>query len=458
MTFWEHCRPSASAKSIVAGGSGIGDVLELLHPASAMTLAQRAPRMLGAYAWPARGAPHAPVDSRRGDQPRPHNGGCYVLSMCWVGGVIATLLGLVALTGCSQRDERVVSGGGSVVPEVLTPLVIPEAATSCATQNARRRSSAVGTFLGSTLDLEKMTRCGGELLVCCLAFLAGCVRAAATTTPTPVEPDASREIAKVASVPEPSAPPPAPSASPAPQASVADAAPEDPVLQAARDAVHAWSDALDRHDPKALSNMYTECVYFYAGNGTGCVPRSRVLQVKGAALGARSTFRQEIVGDVEVLHEKEGPRLVARFLKRSGGEGKSSEVRARLVMWRERDGRFAIQEESDEPADSILAARKACEDAADAVVRDIPEVKRGLEDIERGAAQSNGRWVPGGLGPLYRENGDFDVSLGAHSAERYDSHFWYTVSRDARGIAHLSVQGLDVSPAAQQAVARACKR
>jgi hypothetical protein len=220
----------------------------------------------------------------------------------------------------------------------------------------------------------------------------------------------------------------------------------------ARRIVSEWSDAIDRHDLGALEGLYAEQVRFYGKE----LSRSAVLQSKKAAL-TTDAFRQQIVGDIEVTPREDG-RIVAGFVKRSGVNGKTSDIRAKLVVG-DRDGAaLAIVEETDEVTEQreTETPRATCAATAERVVNALPDVKRALKSAKDAADRSQDRAHFGGLGPLDDDQGGFTMELGVHTAERFEAYVFYAVDR--AGHLSVTVSGSDevIPPAARSAVERAC--
>jgi hypothetical protein len=217
--------------------------------------------------------------------------------------------------------------------------------------------------------------------------------------------------------------------------------------------VNLWNDALDRHDVTALAELYGEQVRFY-GRDT---PRRAVIAAKTQALGPKSTYHQEIVGAIE-LHPA-GDVDEASFTKRSGSNGKTSDVAAKLSLRRAPNGKLVIVEETDAPSEARRAARSrdACEEAAAKAANDLPAVKKMMDDATRETEKSGGRARLGGVGPIDHDDG-FSVSLGVHTEERFVSMVWYSVDRD--GQLTVRVYGIEerVPEAALRKVEAACKR
>jgi len=110
--------------------------------------------------------------------------------------------------------------------------------------------------------------------------------------------------------------------------------------------VLAWNGALDSHDVHALEGLYAEQVRFYGRS----LPRLAVVASKRVALSAKSTFHQQIVG--EIATTLEGETVTVEFQKRSGYAGKRLDVRARLRLDRIDGGRLLIVEETDDVTQS----------------------------------------------------------------------------------------------------------
>ncbi len=232
--------------------------------------------------------------------------------------------------------------------------------------------------------------------------------------------------------------------------------PSDPTrrVETVRHLVAQWNDALDHHDVTALAALYGPRVAYY-GRDTR---RSGVLGAKGAALGRGSTFRQEIVGPIEV--EAQGDALVASFTKKSGRAGSLRAVRAKLVFAGEGDaGAPRIVAESDESTERTVAnaARGRCEAEAARVAMGLPQVKRELAETQKAVDATDGGAVFGGIGPIEDDDGSFTASIGIHTDERFELHVGYAV--DAHGLMSVftrSDSDLTLPGAAIAEVERAC--
>jgi hypothetical protein len=179
-----------------------------------------------------------------------------------------------------------------------------------------------------------------------------------------------------------------------------------------------------------------------------------------AALRVNSTFRQEVVGEVEVAPDDDAS-LVARFLKRSGPAGKVRDVRAKVVIRQVDGGALLVVEETDEVTENVGVAgwRNECEATASRVVNELPEVKRVEDDARNAAEESDGQARFGDLGPIDDDtHGGFSVGIGIHTDERFQPEIWYSV--DPAGHLSVTVLGADatVSPSSLRAVERVCKR
>lgn len=214
--------------------------------------------------------------------------------------------------------------------------------------------------------------------------------------------------------------------------------------------VRSWNDALDRHDVDALSVLYAPKVVFYGPE----LSRSAVIAAKRRALGASSTFKQELVGELETAPTASGA-IAVTFTKRSGAAGKLSDIRATIVVAGEPP---AITEERDAASDARGARDPdaRCFEAVAAVVVALPDVKRRLAETEAELPKFPDRRM-GGIGPMREADGSVTGGLGVHSDERYEGIVWYTVSPDGK----LEVSAPDpiAVPRADAArVASACSR
>jgi hypothetical protein len=286
-----------------------------------------------------------------------------------------------------------------------------------------------------------------RLVVLAVTLLAACGGAA----PAPVAPSAtSAAVSPVPAVRDVAAYP----ARPLP-ASGLDI---DADAERVRMLVRAWSAGLDLHDVATLAPLYEDYVRLYGAESP--TPKARVLDSKRNAFAR--TFRQQVIGPVEVVHEV-GSDFTARFVKRSGFDGKVAEVHARLRVRAKVDGRLVIVEESDEPSDTAVRARRAgtdgCLAAAAAAVHEVREIA----DFERRASAeadaSGGKIHVGGFGPQELGEGKFGVGMGFQSEDRFDGRVWYQVDRQT-GHIELTIDGatLAVAGEAEATVKAACAR
>ena len=145
--------------------------------------------------------------------------------------------------------------------------------------------------------------------------------------------------------------------------------------------------------------------------------------MKRAAL--TGSFHHQVVGPIEVAREI-GSDFTARFLKRSGSDGKLSVVPARLRVRAKADGQLVIVEESDEPSDAAALARRdpdgRCFAAAAAAVHGVREIAEFEKRASAEADASGGKLHVGGFGPQELGEGKFGVGMGFQSDERFDGH------------------------------------
>jgi hypothetical protein len=270
---------------------------------------------------------------------------------------------------------------------------------------------------------------------------AGC-GASPTTPVVPVATSAS--VSSTTTVPPVATKPAAPL-----PASGLDADPDaDPV----RTLVHTWSAALDRHDVEALAALYEEHVRLYGADAP--VPWGQVIEGKRRAL-AGGTFHQEIVGPIDVVHEA-GNDFTARFVKRSGSNGRLSDVQARLRVRAKADRQLVIVEESDEPSDALALARRdpygRCFAVAATAAHGVREVSEFESRALAEADASGGKLHVGGFGPQELGEGKFGFGIGFQSDERFEGHVWYEVDRKT-GTIELTIEGTPV-PVGESAEAR----
>jgi hypothetical protein len=253
-----------------------------------------------------------------------------------------------------------------------------------------------------------------------------------------------------------------PSAEPTSSASAASnrdaaAAPDaSPLTRAdeARRIVRAWNDALVKHDVDALTPLYAPRVKFY----TSEMSRAAVLGAKRRALGPTSTFRQEIISELELLPSGDG--VTVSFNKRSGPAGKSADVRATLVL---SGNPMAIREERDAASDARLAPSDLddrCSNVVTKTVQAMPAVKKVLAGAEAELPKYPDRRM-GGMGPVREADGQLTGGLGVHSDERYEALVWYSVSPN--GVLEVTAPSaspnpLPIAPADAARISATCKR
>ena len=187
----------------------------------------------------------------------------------------------------------------------------------------------------------------------------------------------------------------------------------DAAEEAASVVVHAWNDALDRHDTARLAELYRDSVRFY-GRG---LKKAAVVAAKVAALQQQPTFHQQIVGPLELTHASDGS-LTVNFVKRSGEAGKLRDTKAILVLVL-RDGSWLIDGEGDVRPSLDAAALEACQGKAAEVVGALPEVKRAQASAMAEADASKGSSRFGGMGPNDDGDGGFAVASGLYTDESF---------------------------------------
>jgi hypothetical protein len=227
----------------------------------------------------------------------------------------------------------------------------------------------------------------------------------------------------------------------------------------------AWNDALDSHDVSALAGLYFGRVCYYGK----VVTIDTVLRQKKDALGPGSSFRQRILGGVNVERAADG-LFVARFTKHSGVAQRLRDTAARIVLRSDPDGGdLRILEEADEGgaapgATSAACAEDAwsqavearCEETASRAVHAMPRVKLIVDELLEASTDDH---ALGGMGPVNNGDGTFSASIGVHTNDRYEGRIDYTIDRKT-GRLTVSVDGTDVPvpEGARREVARACER
>ena len=120
--------------------------------------------------------------------------------------------------------------------------------------------------------------------------------------------------------------------------------------------MRAWNEALDSHNVAALEPLYFKNICYYGR----VVALGEVLKQKKDALGATSTFHQQIVGDVRFVQSQAG-FVVARFTKRSGPAARLRDTQARVVLRRDAEGdELRILEEADDSGPPVDSTADAC--------------------------------------------------------------------------------------------------
>ena len=225
----------------------------------------------------------------------------------------------------------------------------------------------------------------------------------------------------------------------------------------------AWNDALDSHRVAGLSALYFSHVCYYGR----VVPIDKLLKQKKDALGAGSSFRQQIVGDVKV-EPAPGDVVVARYMKRSGMAQRLGDTPARIVLRQDTEhGELRILEEADDGGQGGGAAvdacaqsawsevtRQRCEETASRLVNELPRVKKLVDEILKASTDDR---ALGGIGPDDNGDGTFTASIGIHAQDRFEGRVDYTVNRTT---GHLTVKVDDtdvpVPENAQHELANAC--
>jgi hypothetical protein len=228
--------------------------------------------------------------------------------------------------------------------------------------------------------------------------------------------------------------------------------------------LNAWNDALDSHNVPGLEALYFDDVCYYGR----VVAVDALLKQKKDSLGAGSTFRQHVVGDVKAGGAQDG-FVVVRFTKRSGPAARLRDTPARLVLRQDLDGKeLRILEEADDSdpgggatADACAQTawsavlQERCEDTASRAVNAIPRVKQVVDALLEASTDDR---ALGGFGAQDNGDGTFSASIGVHTRDRFEGHVDYTVDR---GTGHLAVRidGTDVTvpEEVQQELATACK-
>jgi hypothetical protein len=229
----------------------------------------------------------------------------------------------------------------------------------------------------------------------------------------------------------------------------------------------AWNDALDSHNVAGLSSLYFSHVCSYGR----VVAIDQLLKQKKDALGAGSSFQQQIVGDVKFVEQAPGDFVVARFMKRSGTAQRLRDTPARIVLRDDTEhGELRIVEEADDSGEGGSAAadadacaqsawsevtRQRCEKMASRLVNALPRVKKLVHELLEASADDH---ALGGIGPEDNGDGTFTASIGIHTQDRFEGRIDYTVHRTT-GYLTVKVDDTDVavSENAQHELASACK-
>lgn len=193
----------------------------------------------------------------------------------------------------------------------------------------------------------------------------------------------------------------------------------------ARRIVHAWSDALDRHDIDALDPLYAKNVYFYTSLRT----KAQVLAAKRSVLPPGSTFHQEIVGDITITDNGGGTKK-ATFTKRSGS-GKLVDSPAILILG---GTPMAITQERDAPPPPA-----SCEATLMSVVNAMPAVKKEMDATRANLAKTPDA-NEGGMGPEKQGDGSWTGALGVFHPDRFESIVQFSY---AKGALAVTVMGDD---------------
>jgi ketosteroid isomerase-like protein len=231
-------------------------------------------------------------------------------------------------------------------------------------------------------------------------------------------------------------------ASPPPQAETPEAPPDS--------VVHAWNEALSRHDLEALGALYAAQVLFYGTNLT----RDACVQAKREAFRKTPDYRQKLRDDRVTIEPIDAEHVRARFTKISSASGKDHAFEASLVLSHE-DGQWRIAEESDQATDSRHA--QTCEDAVMSAAMSTPPARAFLDAPVPAEAVDAGFLSRGGM--VYpRNEGETRYTVALHSSftDRMANEVWLEVDPKT-GTVYQDTGRVRAEAALESAVVRACR-
>jgi hypothetical protein len=263
------------------------------------------------------------------------------------------------------------------------------------------------------------------------------------------------------------------SAASLPRDASADGSPE---LAAVRSLFVRWNQAMNAHDPEALSRIYGRKMCFYGKE----MSREQVLEAKRRAFRGTPDYLQEVVGEV-ALEPLPADSVAATFEKRSGTHDRSGTVKARLLfihpgteLGRRHDlVPWVLAGENDETVrgknlmgcenaalwsgDNEAEEDQRCEEVASKAVREFPAVKALLESELEEIKGKPGLWL-GGFGPEPHGDGGFAVVIGIQSKDRVEGVASYNVDRKSGALSvAIGAEDVVLPEETLRAVRAACK-
>lgn len=226
-----------------------------------------------------------------------------------------------------------------------------------------------------------------------------------------------------------------------PSAKATDANPAHP----AEAVLTAWNAALNNHQPEALGLLYAPEVLFYGQRK----PAGEIIQTKRKTLARSPGYRQRI----ENVRIEEGPNGFIVHFRKLSGDAALTTVQARLVLERNKDGLFVV-EETDAATDERLTRPLplTCADAALDALSEHPIIR---EDIKRVATEFPDVH-PGGV--VYQDDpAHVEAAFGYMHPPRFESRWWIEITRGKiKAYDKLTLDQLHFTPKQMDRVRRVC--
>ena len=215
----------------------------------------------------------------------------------------------------------------------------------------------------------------------------------------------------------------------------------------------AWHEALERRDFAKLEQLYDDQVEISQITYTkgGALEKKRALSAK------YPTYRQELIGKVELSKTPEG-RVRASFTMKFGTPGDWEVMAASLDLAAAPNGSdYLVAGESDAKSVRELELRPGCEASIGEALHATPAYLRVEAEIQRSADESSGHASVGGLPPSPDGEGGFVFVIGHFLPERFSTLLTYRVDRHGHVTADGDIEK-KIPPDKLSAVETACRR